>query len=366
MICGLFSHTENNPQLPFLIAAVSAFLNSTHHDRRRETRLLDRRRGKRRVARRRARFCLRAGRRAACGRGGRGTGVVGGDRAWDADDGAAARPRAVDELQAASAVGQGTVFRAYEQRLAGRGVHAGAGAADLVRLLGRDALPQRPPDAAAAAGDGARSPVVNENDTTATDEITFGDNDFLSAQVAILLGARLLVLLTDTDGLHTADPSHDPGRRWSRTSTTRRARRLRDRRSRVALRIRRDAEQGRRRGDGERGRDRGGDLRRDGAADLLAAAAGRRVGTRFVAHPERDPAFKLWLRHAKPARGRVVVDDGAARVLRESGSSLLPVGIVGIEGEFAAGDAVDVVCGGTRSARGSSTTRPSSWSGSRG
>jgi glutamate 5-kinase len=82
----------------------------------------------------------------------------------------------------------------------------------------------------------------------------------------------------------------------------------------------------------------------DGSADgsLMAATAGDDVGTRFVAHPERTPAFKLWLRHAKPTRGRVTVDAGAARVLRESGSSLLPVGIVGVEGEFAAGDAVDV------------------------
>jgi glutamate 5-kinase len=71
------------------------------------------------------------------------------------------------------------------------------------------------------------------------------------------------------------------------------------------------------------------------------------VGTRFVAHEERTPAFKLWLRHAKPTRGRVSVDTGAARVLRESGSSLLPVGIVGVDGEFVAGDAVDVICDGS-------------------
>ena len=76
---------------------------------------------------------------------------------------------------------------------------------------------------------------------------------------------------------------------------------------------------------------------------LLAAARGDDVGTAFAAHAERTPSFKLWLRYAKPARGRIAVDAGAARVLRESGSSLLPVGIVGVEGEFAAGDAVDVV-----------------------
>jgi glutamate 5-kinase len=70
------------------------------------------------------------------------------------------------------------------------------------------------------------------------------------------------------------------------------------------------------------------------------------VGTRLAPHPERTPSFKLWLRYAKPARGRVLVDDGAARVLRGAGSSLLPVGVTGVEGRFQAGDAVEVVCDG--------------------
>jgi glutamate 5-kinase len=78
---------------------------------------------------------------------------------------------------------------------------------------------------------------------------------------------------------------------------------------------------------------------------LARAAAGEQVGTRFAAHPEREPSFKLWLRYAKPARGRVEIDEGAARVLRESGSSLLPVGVTAVEGEFEAGDAVEVVSG---------------------
>jgi len=79
---------------------------------------------------------------------------------------------------------------------------------------------------------------------------------------------------------------------------------------------------------------------------LAAAAAGEPVGTRFTPHPERTPSFKLWLRYAKPSRGRLVVDPGAARVLREEGSSLLPVGITAVQGEFAAGDAVEVDCDG--------------------
>src|ERR671911_1645839 len=121
----------------------------------------------------------------------------------------AARPRAVDELQAASAVGQGSLFRAYEERLARQDVHA---AQVLLTAFDVSARTQY----LNARGTLRRLlewrvvPVVNENDTTSTDEITFGDNDFLSAQVAILLEARLLVLLTDTAGLHTADPRMDP------------------------------------------------------------------------------------------------------------------------------------------------------------
>ena len=256
------------------------------------------------------------------------------------------RPRSIDELQAASAVGQGTLFRAYEERLARRDVHAAQvlltsfdlsvrmhylnARQALRRLLAWHAVP-----------------VVNENDTTATDEITFGDNDFLSAQLALLLGARLLVLLTDTEGLHTADPRRDPearlvesvddfgelaeyeiGDRVSQFGSG-------GMRSKVAA-----AEMASAAGipvticDGT------------AAGSLLAAARGEPVGTRFAPHPERAPSFKLWLRYAKPARGRVAVDDGAARVLREQGSSLLAVGVTSVEGDFAAGDAIEVVSDG--------------------
>jgi glutamate 5-kinase len=75
---------------------------------------------------------------------------------------------------------------------------------------------------------------------------------------------------------------------------------------------------------------------------ILAAAAGRPVGTRFAAREGRYSSFKLWLRYAKPTRGQVIVDSGAARALREGGTSLLPVGIVDVSGEFDAGDAVEV------------------------
>jgi glutamate 5-kinase len=254
------------------------------------------------------------------------------------------RPSAIDEMQAASAVGQGSLFRAYEERLGVERVHAAQVlltsfdmSARMHYLNARQTLRR--------LLDWRAVPVVNENDTTATDEITFGDNDFLSAQVAILLEARLLVLLTDTPGLHTADPRVAAG-------------------AELVEEVRSFGELERYEiGDRTSAFGSGGMRSKVAAAEmasaagipavvcdgkdpgsLLAAARGERVGTRFVAHPERTPSFKLWLRYAKPSRGRVVVDSGAARVLRERGSSLLPVGVTGVEGEFVAGDAVEVVC----------------------
>jgi glutamate 5-kinase len=258
----------------------------------------------------------------------------------------AIRPRAMDELQAASAVGQGDLFRAYEQRLAGGGVRSAQVlltafdmSARMHYLNARQTLRR--------LLDWRVVPVVNENDTTATDEITFGDNDFLSAQVAILLDARLLVLLTDIEGVHTADPRSDAG-------------------AELIAEVSDFAElEGFQIGDRTSAFGSGGMRSKvaaaemaseagipavicDGTAEgtLAAAAAGERVGTRFAAHESRVSSFKLWLKYAKPSHGRVSVDEGAARVLRDEGRSLLPVGVTGVEGSFEAGAAVDIVCNG--------------------
>jgi glutamate 5-kinase len=261
--------------------------------------------------------------------------------------GLGARPRAMDELQAASAVGQGDLFRAYEGRLGSRGTRAAQ-----VLLTAADV---------AARGNylNARRtlrrlvewgvvPVVNENDTTATDEINFGDNDFLAAQVAILLDARLLVLLSDVDGLHRADPGEDPSAELIAG--------VADFAELDGLEI----------GDRTSAFGSGGMRSKVAAAEmaseagipaticngttpgtLAAAARGEAAGTRFAACQGRESSFKLWLKYAKPVRGRLTVDDGAARVLRESGSSLLPVGIVAVDGSFEVGDAVEVALGGS-------------------
>jgi glutamate 5-kinase len=258
----------------------------------------------------------------------------------------ALRPRAMDELQAASAVGQGDLFRAYESRLANHGARAAQvllTAADIAArtnyLNARQTLRR--------LIEWGVVPVINENDTTATDEISFGDNDFLAAQVAILLDARLLVLLTNTDGVFTADPTVNPE-------------------AKLVAGITDFAElEGMEIGDRTSAFGSGGMRSKVAAAEmaseagiaaaicngtsagtLAAAAAGDSVGTRFVAQGSKASSFKLWLKYAKPAHGQLAVDDGAARVLRESGSSLLPVGITAVEGDFDAGDAVEVVTNG--------------------
>jgi glutamate 5-kinase len=260
--------------------------------------------------------------------------------------GLAARPKAMDELQAASAIGQGDLFRAYESRLAENGTRAAQvllTAADIAArtnyLNARRTLRR--------LIEWGVVPVVNENDTTATDEISFGDNDFLAAQVALLLEARLLVLLTNVEGLLSGDPRNDPDAELiDEVGDLSQLRGLEvgDRtsvfgsggmRSKLAA--------------AEMASEAGIPVTicngtREGT--LLSAAAGEACGTRFAPGEGRTSSFKLWLKYAKPARGRLIVDEGAARVLRESGSSLLPVGIAAIEGSFEAGDAIDVASDG--------------------
>jgi len=190
-------------------------------------------------------------------------------------------------------------------------------------------------------------PVINENDTTTTDEISFGDNDFLAAQVAVLVDASLLLLLTSTEGLFTGDPRSDPSARLVES--------VADPSELAELSI----------STATSPLGSGGMRSKVAAAEMATAAgiptvigsgfepgvlarawAGEATGTHFTPHPVRQPSFKLWLRYAKPSQGSVVVDAGAARALRDGGTSLLPVGIVGVEGTFEAGDAIEVVADG--------------------
>ena len=256
------------------------------------------------------------------------------------------RPTAMAELQAASAVGQGPLYRAYDGLLADHGVPSAQVLLTFFDLSARTHyLNAR--HTLRKLLDWRVVPVINENDTTTTDEISFGDNDFLAAQVAILLGAELLVLLTSTDGLFTADPRADPG--------AERVREVRDPVEIEALRIGRSTSP----------LGSGGMRSKVVAAEMATAAgipavvgpgfragviaaavAGEDVGTRFHARAARFSSFKLWLKYAKPSRGTVRVDGGAARALRDGGTSLLPVGIVEVAGSFDAGDAVEVLTDG--------------------
>jgi glutamate 5-kinase len=256
------------------------------------------------------------------------------------------RPRSISRLQAASALGQARLQAAWDQALSP--LHAAQ-----VLLTAGDIADRSTYVNARGALDAllrlGAVPVVNENDATATDEITFGDNDALAAQVAVLLRARLLVLLTEVAGVYSRAPG-TPGA--------------------VLL------EEGSSAGEAVLGaaspQGRGGMRSKVLAAELAAAAgiptviaggtgtsvlepilAGEPRGTRFAASERSEPAFKLWLRFGKPVRGRIIVDAGARRALVDDGASLLAVGIVACEGSFEAGDAIDLAGpDGTAFARG--------------
>jgi glutamate 5-kinase len=255
------------------------------------------------------------------------------------------RPRAIEDLQAASAVGQGKLYRVYDELLRARGITS---AQVLLTFFDMSARTHYL-NARQTIGkllEWRVLPVINENDTTTTDEISFGDNDFLAAQVAMLIGADLLVLLTDVEGLFTASPRADP--------TARLVQAVDDFSTLEELRIgHATSPLG---SGGMRSKVVAAEMAtaggietvicsglRDGA--LAAALEGEPAGTRFPAREARYSSFKLWLKYAKPSRGTVVVDAGAARALRDGGTSLLPVGITEVRGSFDAGDAVQVAHG---------------------
>jgi glutamate 5-kinase len=256
------------------------------------------------------------------------------------------RPSSMGELQAASAVGQGKLYRTYDELLQARGVKS---AQVLLTFFDMSARTHYL-NARHTLGkllDWRVVPVINENDTTTTDEISFGDNDFLAAQVAILIGADRLVLLTDIGGLYSADPRADESAELIEE--------VADVEALDGFEI----------GVSTSPLGSGGMRSKVVAAEMATAAgipvtiasgierddiaralAGEKVGTAFRPQAGRVSSFKLWLRYAKPARGRVTVDDGAELALRERGTSLLPVGVVDVEGDFEAGDAVEVRCAG--------------------
>jgi glutamate 5-kinase len=253
------------------------------------------------------------------------------------------RPSDAVTLQAVSAIGQSRLMRVYDESFAAHGLVAGQvllapldfgsrqqylhARGTLHRLLELGVVP-----------------VVNENDAIADDEIRFGDNDRLSALVAHLVGADLLVLLTDADGLLTADPRIDASA------------------SLITEIVEFDAALEALAGGTGTVRGSGGmaskvsaakiaswsgvraviaSARREGVlVDAVLGTAG--VGTVVHPRPQRMSARKLWIAFALPAGGCVVVDEGARTALLDRGVSLLPAGVRAVEGAFAADDAVEI------------------------
>jgi glutamate 5-kinase len=251
------------------------------------------------------------------------------------------RPRSIPEKQAAAAAGQVALMWHYEQAFAthGRRVaqvlltqedisHRGRylnARNTLLTLLGYDVLP-----------------IINENDTVAVEEIKVGDNDNLAALVAHLVDADLLVLLSDTDGLYTGDPNRDPTAQRIDTveaitpdmerlagtqgplGTGGMVTKLQAAQKAMAAGVPMVIADGRQGG------------------VLEAVLAGQPVGTYFHPRGDRLAARKRWIAFAIAPQGLLEVDAGARRALVERGKSLLPSGVVKVEGEFAAGDAVSL------------------------
>lgn len=263
------------------------------------------------------------------------------------------QPRTIPQKQAAAAVGQSKLMQAYEQAFSRHGLKVAQ------ILLTRDDLANRLRFLNARAAMDALLecgvvPVINENDTVVVEEIKFGDNDNLSALVTSLVEAHLLVILTDIDGYYDADPRSNPDARLVP----------------LVKAVTREVE----RAAGSSGSSvgTGGMITKLAAAKrvgrygvptliingrkpetLAAALAGDEVGTLFLPSGDSLSRRKHWIAYTLRPRGRIVVDTGAVAALSRRGKSLLPSGVVRVEGEFDRGACV-LVCGldGTEFARG--------------
>ena len=253
------------------------------------------------------------------------------------------RPTELPRLQAVASVGQGVLIHTYQTAFGAHGMASGQ------VLLTPDDIVDRARYLNARNTfdtllDLSAIPIVNENDTVATDELRFGDNDRLAALTASMLGADLLVLLSDVEGLHDGDPRTQPGAP------------LLDRIDDIGALDRR-----------HHGLP-GSDVGSGGMASKLEAARiatfsgahvvialarrplvvldvadGRTVGTHFPPAARRPESRKLWIAFAPVPQGAILVDAGAVRALVERNSSLLAAGVVDALGNFDPGDAVEVV-----------------------
>ena len=259
--------------------------------------------------------------------------------------GLAERPRAIPEKQAAAAVGQSALMWQYEAAFSRHGIPVGQvlltaeDVSDRARYLNaRNTL-----DALLRFG---VLPIVNENDTVAVEEIKVGDNDNLSALVASLIDADLLVLLTDVDGLYTDDPTVNARARKLETVeavTDEIARLARDRTDGVSVGGMATKLQAARKAAAA-----GVPMiiaRGDAPGVLRRVLAGEPLGTYFAPKAARLTARKRWIAFAVPPQGKLIVDAGALAALTQHGKSLLPSGILEVEGDFASGEVVALLAG---------------------
>lgn len=250
----------------------------------------------------------------------------------------ARRPRDLETQQAAAAVGQGLLMRHYTEAFAQHGLMV----AQILLTVGdlqdgrsyRNAL-----NTISRLFRLGVIPIINENDTVATSEIRFGDNDRLAALTAHLIRADALVILSDVDGLYTAHPD-EPGATLIRhvadfedlkVDTSRVGSRVGTGGMNTKVEAARIAASG------------GVAVVLAQASDLQAALQGEDVGTFFQAGGRRRPRRLLWLAHAAEVSGFLTIDEGAERALTRRHASLLAAGVAEVSGDFEAGDPVDIV-----------------------
>ncbi len=250
------------------------------------------------------------------------------------------RPRDLATQQAAASVGQGLLVRGYNEEFARHGIIAGQVLLTVDDVTRRSHYRNAYRTFAKLLEMGVL-PVVNENDTVATTEIRFGDNDRLAALVAHLVHADLLLLLSDVDGLYDGNPARGAATMLGEVSSEA---------DLDAVHIGRA---------GSAGVGTGGMATKveaariatgagipvvlTSAAQAAAALAGEPVGTVFHPTGRRRPTRLLWLAHATEPKGRIELDAGAVRAVAERRASLLPAGITAVTGVFGAGDPVDLV-----------------------
>jgi glutamate 5-kinase len=263
------------------------------------------------------------------------------------------RPQELHELQAAAAVGQMGLAHMYETKLRENGLGSAQVLLTHADLADRERYLNARSTLLTLLTHGVL-PVINENDTVVTDEIKFGDNDTLGALVANLVEADALIILTDQKGLYTADPRRDPSATFVHEARAG------------------DAKLEEMAGGAGSSLGKGGMITKilaakraagSGASTVIAwgrepdalvrLTQGEAIGTLLVAQTQKQQARKQWMADHLQLRGSVTIDEGAMNKLKSDGSSLLPIGMTGVDGDFSRGEVIAILDGqGQEVARG--------------